>query len=366
MTPVGVSSSLKPDSHILEVTDHLGNVRISLNADPTRTSRIESIQNYTNYYAFGGPQPGRYYNAPGYHFGFNGQEKDDALLGDGAITKYAEREYDNRLGRWYSIDPIAGKFPNESPYLFAGNNPVFFIDQKGKKKTVYTIYEHEGSKNAVIQTTTTSDLMSHAYTSFYSGIKMYDWYDYSEVNVVHIANNGKITTVSSGPIQGKYRATTLANSELGAEAIAYTWSLSGFEETKEEKGHDGLILTTKNKLFPGNQNNLNATGRGQLVNIDGILSAISVANTASSTDKIFNFVDAIKYAREGILAGSDAQELAPIDVKKVSDKLTGKAKKQDTTQCKCGKDLIKTDTNGQTTAIPVPANKKVTDYPAAQ
>jgi len=133
MTPVGVSSSLRPDSHILEITDHLGNVRISLNADPTRTSRIENIQNYTNYYAFGGPQPGRYYNAPGYHFGFNGQEKDDALLGDGAIMKFKFREYDDRIGKFISIDPLANNYPYWTPYQFAGNTPIWARELEGKE-----------------------------------------------------------------------------------------------------------------------------------------------------------------------------------------------------------------------------------------
>ena len=33
-----------------------------------------------------------------------------------------------RLGRWKSIDPLAGKYPGQSPYASFNNNPVFFTD----------------------------------------------------------------------------------------------------------------------------------------------------------------------------------------------------------------------------------------------
>ncbi|WP_181358512.1 hypothetical protein [Taibaiella chishuiensis] len=33
--------------------------------------------------------------------------------------------------RWYSIDPMAEKFYSQSPYSFAGNNPVYYVDIAG-------------------------------------------------------------------------------------------------------------------------------------------------------------------------------------------------------------------------------------------
>jgi len=61
--PIGYSASLSPANNIYEVHDHLGNVRVSVSMDPTAATLTDDIVNYTNYYAFGGPQPGRYYNA---------------------------------------------------------------------------------------------------------------------------------------------------------------------------------------------------------------------------------------------------------------------------------------------------------------
>ncbi len=40
--------------------------------------------------------------------------------------------YDSRVGRWFNIDPLAGKYPNLSPYNFVANNPLVFADFDGK------------------------------------------------------------------------------------------------------------------------------------------------------------------------------------------------------------------------------------------
>ena len=40
-------------------------------------------------------------------------------------------QYDPRLGRWKSLDPLAGKFPNQSPFCAFNNNPLYFTDPLG-------------------------------------------------------------------------------------------------------------------------------------------------------------------------------------------------------------------------------------------
>jgi|GEM_PF-4212678 len=41
------------------------------------------------------------------------------------------RIYDPRLGRFLSVDPLFKSYPYYSPYQFAGNSPIFFIDLDG-------------------------------------------------------------------------------------------------------------------------------------------------------------------------------------------------------------------------------------------
>ena len=47
---------------------------------------------------------------------------------------YEFRQYDARIGRFWSVDPLAGKFPWNSPYAFAENTPVGFIEMEGLEK----------------------------------------------------------------------------------------------------------------------------------------------------------------------------------------------------------------------------------------
>ena len=65
-----------------------------------------------------------------YRYGFNGMERTDELQnGDEYTTEY--RQYDARLGRWFSTDPEEKSLIDLNPYNAMNNSPVFFSDPKG-------------------------------------------------------------------------------------------------------------------------------------------------------------------------------------------------------------------------------------------
>jgi len=39
--------------------------------------------------------------------------------------------YDSRIGRFFVVDPAAQRMPYQSPYLYAADNPILFIDKNG-------------------------------------------------------------------------------------------------------------------------------------------------------------------------------------------------------------------------------------------
>ncbi len=74
-----------------------------------------------DYYPFGMLQPGRHANTSDYRYGFQGQEMDDEIKGEGNSLNYTFRMHDPRVGRFFAIDPLSPKYPFYSPYSFSGN-----------------------------------------------------------------------------------------------------------------------------------------------------------------------------------------------------------------------------------------------------
>jgi len=76
-------------------------------------------------------------NSREYLFGFNGKEKDDEVHGaSGTCYDYGFRIYDPRIARFLSVDPLTKSYPWYTPYQFAGNNPILFIDVDGLERAV--------------------------------------------------------------------------------------------------------------------------------------------------------------------------------------------------------------------------------------
>jgi RHS repeat-associated protein len=109
------------------------------------TSRLTSL---TDYYPFGSAMEGRTVTE-GYRYGFNAMEREDELYAPGSAYDFGARMYDGRLGRWWSVDPLAGKYPSMSAYCFALNSPNLFKDPNGKE-AVITIQRNENGGGKIV------------------------------------------------------------------------------------------------------------------------------------------------------------------------------------------------------------------------
>lgn len=86
---------------------------------------------YKHYYPFGALMPGRSGGTSDTRYGFQGQEKDDEIYGEGNAYAFEYRMHDPRLGRFWSIDPLNRKYPFYSPYAFSGNRVIDAIELEG-------------------------------------------------------------------------------------------------------------------------------------------------------------------------------------------------------------------------------------------
>ena len=134
-------------SYVYNYLDHLGNIRLSYSQDP-QTGALRIIEE-NHYYPFGlkhtnynsdknmytkemqvlkiKPLPPLFKTS--YDFKYGGKELQEEL----GLNNYdfGARNYDPAIGRWMNIDPLAETSRRFSPYTYALNNPVFFIDPDG-------------------------------------------------------------------------------------------------------------------------------------------------------------------------------------------------------------------------------------------
>ncbi|MGV9004118.1 RHS repeat domain-containing protein [Flavobacterium sp.] len=66
-----------------------------------------------------------------YRYGFQGQEKDDEIKGEGNSLNYTFRMHDPRVGRFFATDPLEKKYPWNSPYAFSENKVINLIELEG-------------------------------------------------------------------------------------------------------------------------------------------------------------------------------------------------------------------------------------------
>jgi RHS repeat-associated protein len=105
--------------------------------------------------------PNRHGNTSDYRYGFQGQEMDNEIKGEGNSLNYTFRMHDPRINRFFAVDPLASKYPEYSPYVFSGNMLISAMELEGlepivaitNKETGYTFiktYSADGVNQALI------------------------------------------------------------------------------------------------------------------------------------------------------------------------------------------------------------------------
>ncbi|WGK94044.1 MULTISPECIES: RHS repeat domain-containing protein [Flavobacterium] len=120
-------------SYVFNYTDHLGNVRISYTQNPSTNTL--TILDENSYYPFGLKHTvsNTVVQGQDYKYKYNGKELQDELGLN--LYDYGARNYMADIGRWGSIDNKSEKYVSLSPYHYAGNNPILYLDVDGNEFT---------------------------------------------------------------------------------------------------------------------------------------------------------------------------------------------------------------------------------------
>ena len=134
-----------------ELSTHLGNVLATvtdrkLPVDDTQ-GNIDHFEadvfTAQDYYAFGMGMPEREFMGEEFKFGFQGQERDNEIKGVGNNVNFKYRMHDPRVGRFFTVDPLAAEYAHNSPYAFSENRLLDGIELEGLE--YHSVNEDESS-----------------------------------------------------------------------------------------------------------------------------------------------------------------------------------------------------------------------------
>jgi len=119
------------DEYRYDLTDHLGNVRVTFKKGSLGAEVVQE----DHYYPFGLRMSGVHYdNATLMNkFLYNGKELQDQT----EYYDYGFRQLDPQFGRWHVVDLLAEATMSESPYAYVSNNPINRIDIAGLRGVSY-------------------------------------------------------------------------------------------------------------------------------------------------------------------------------------------------------------------------------------
>ena len=124
--------------YVYNYLDHLGSIRLSYSDGDGNGSISQSeIIEENHYYPYGLKLRGfntgvsSLGNSLGQKYKFNGKEFDDSFNETLNTYDFGARNYDPALGKWMNLDPLAEQMRRHSPYNYAFDNPLRFVDPDG-------------------------------------------------------------------------------------------------------------------------------------------------------------------------------------------------------------------------------------------
>ncbi|SHM73984.1 RHS repeat-associated core domain-containing protein, partial [Chryseobacterium polytrichastri] len=213
--------SFTENRYIYQYRDHLGNARVNFAKNTTGALEVTDTNNY---YAFGMNHIGGMKSLLGgyQNYKYNGKE-----LQESGMYDYGARMYMPDLGRWGVVDPLAEQMRSHSPYNYAFNNPIRFIDPDGRSAVPPDDYvdptgRYLGSDGATTKNTRI--------------IYRSDW------NNITSENGGSISTTATQALQASSSIVSVNSLQISAD-VNNANNETIADQTKERQLYLGLKVT---------------------------------------------------------------------------------------------------------------------------
>ena len=240
---------------------------------------------------------------PSQTFNFSGKERD----AESGLNYFGARYYNSDLSIWISVDPLADKYPNLSPYTYCAGNPVRMVDEDGMEIGDYYSYsgkwlgsdEIDDNKAYVATGKNSNGTFANAIELSISNTELLDRATWvcgesggsNEMITNRVQNVGDASKTLDASVAEYYAAAinNIANTSQGGfyEAIKIRMS---------RKGSDGNIIYTSSGYFTGQPDCGNSNSRA---------FAKARASGAESLNNQTRFTNSIAAVIKSVSGGSD-------------------------------------------------------------